>query len=89
MATKTSLAAALNQAAGKPADVDPVTAVKPPRTAAVIPSRAGKRVISGFFDPAVARQMRQIALDRETTVQGLLGEAINDLFAKHGKPRIA
>ncbi len=53
------------------------------------PSRAGKRVIAGHFDPAAARQIKQLALDQDTSVQALLGEALNDLFTKHGKPPIA
>jgi hypothetical protein len=30
-----------------------------------------------------------LAVDRRSTVQALLAEALNDLFAKHGKPEIA
>jgi hypothetical protein len=30
-----------------------------------------------------------MALDRETTVQELLREALNDFFRKHGKPSVA
>jgi len=91
---KPSLTAALHEAAGKPAAVapaavDPVTTGNPAQTTAVVPSRAGKRVVSGHFDPAVRRQLRQLALDNEVSVQTLIGETLNDLFAKHGKPRIA
>jgi hypothetical protein len=53
------------------------------------PSRAGKRNVTGYFQPEVARQLRQLALDRDVTIQMLLGEALNDLFAKHGKPELA
>lgn len=49
------------------------------------PSRQGKKAIAGHFDPAVSRQLRQIALDNDTTVQALLGEALNDLFIKYKK----
>jgi hypothetical protein len=37
----------------------------------------------------VAWQLRELAVARRTTVQNLLNEALNDLFAKHGKPEIA
>ncbi len=47
------------------------------------PSRQGKKAIAGHFDPAVSRQLKQIALDNDTTVQALLGEALNDLFIKY------
>jgi hypothetical protein len=33
--------------------------------------------------------LRILAADRDTTIQDLLAEALNDLFAKHGKPEIA
>jgi hypothetical protein len=45
--------------------------------------------IAGHFDPAVGKQLRQIALDNDTTVQALLEEALNDLFLKYGKSPIA
>lgn len=53
------------------------------------PSREGKRAIAGFFDPDVSKQLKQIALDNDSSVQELLAEALNDLFEKHGKSRIA
>ncbi len=53
------------------------------------PSRRGRKAIMGHFDPAVSRQLKQIGLDNDTTMQDLLSEALNDLFAKHGKPPIA
>ena len=55
----------------------------------VAPARRGKKAVSGHFDPAVQKQLNQIALDEDSSVQELLREAINDLFAKRGKPRIA
>ena len=39
--------------------------------------------------PEVRRQIRWLATDAETTIQALLGEAFNDLFAKHGLAEIA
>lgn len=46
-------------------------------------SRTGKKTIAGHFDPAVAWQLRKLALDRHTTVQKLLEEALEDLFGKY------
>lgn len=46
-------------------------------------SRAGKKTIAGHFDPAVAWQLRKLALDSNTTVQKLLEEALSDLFGKY------
>jgi hypothetical protein len=53
------------------------------------PSRQGKKTVAGHFDPAVSRQLREIALVEDSSVQDLLKEAINDLFVKRGKPPIA
>jgi len=65
---------------------------RPAHTAAnthASPGREGKKVIAGFFDPAVSRQLKQIGLARNRTVQDLLTEALNDFFQKHKKPTIA
>lgn len=53
------------------------------------PSRVGKKTVAAHFDPAVSKQLKHLALERDTTTQGLLREAINDLFTKHGRPPIA
>jgi antitoxin-like ribbon-helix-helix protein len=53
------------------------------------PSREGKRVLSVYLDPLAWKQLRMLALDRETTTQMLGEEAINLLFAKHGINRTA
>ncbi len=53
------------------------------------PSRAGKRVLSVYLDPLAWKQLRQLALDNETTTQALGEEAVNLLFAKYGLNRSA
>jgi hypothetical protein len=53
------------------------------------PGRARKSNVTGYFDPAVKRQLRLLAADRDTTIQALLAEALNDLFARYGKAEIA
>ena len=52
------------------------------------PGRIGKASVTGYFRPEVRRQLRRLAADADTTIQALLGEALNDLFAKHGLPEI-
>ncbi len=52
------------------------------------PSREGKSNVTGYFNPAVKRQLRILAAERDTTIQALLGEALNDLFAKYGRPEV-
>jgi hypothetical protein len=53
------------------------------------PSRVGRVQIAGFFSRETSKQLRQLALDTDGTVQSLLAGAINDLFTKHGRPPIA
>ncbi len=53
------------------------------------PSRQGKKAITGFFDPVVSRQLKQLALNQDKTIQLLLSEALNDLFVKHNNKPIA
>lgn len=52
------------------------------------PSRKGTRLIGGHFPPDVAKQLRILAAEEETTVQELLSEALHDLFVKKGKKAI-
>ncbi len=52
------------------------------------PSRESKHLIGGHFPKAVAKQLRLIAVEDETTVQALLEEALNDLFVTKGRAKI-
>jgi hypothetical protein len=89
MAKRSSLSEALRQAGGKMEPPKPQPVSTPESKGARVATRRGKKTIAGFFDPAASRQLKQIALDEGSNVQDLLGEAINDLFEKRGKPRIA
>jgi len=53
------------------------------------PSRDGRRLVAGHFDPKVAKQLKLLAAEEETTVQALLEEALELLFLKKGKGRIS
>lgn len=53
------------------------------------PSRKSTKHVGGYFDPAVSRQLREIALAEDSSVQALLGEAIDMLFQSRRKPTIA
>jgi hypothetical protein len=53
------------------------------------PGRVGKKAIVGFFPLEVSKQMKQIAIDENSSIQDLMTEALNDLFVKRGKPPIA
>lgn len=89
MSKRPSLSDALRQASGKAEpprpELTPMATIK----ATATPGRHGKKTIAGFFDPAVSRQLKHIALEEGSNLQELLREAINDLFEKRGKSRIA
>ncbi len=53
------------------------------------PGRDGKVNVTGYFDPVVKRMLRVTAAEEDSTIQDLLAEALNDLFAKRGKPEVA
>jgi hypothetical protein len=77
---------------GSPSEVTPQEpTAEPVKTTDVAkpPSRVGKRVLSVYLDPLAWKQLRQLALDSETTTQALGEEALNLLFAKHGINRSA
>ena len=52
-------------------------------------TRICTKQIAAHFPEDVAWQLRGLAVERKTTVQNLMAEALNDLFAKHGKPEVA
>jgi hypothetical protein len=88
---KPSLSDALHEASGKRSPGSPVAgggAPAPTYGGDLPPSRRGKKIVSGYFDPAVSRQLKQLALDHDKTVQSLLAEALNDLFEKYGGRRL-
>ena len=53
------------------------------------PGRADKVNVTGYFPPAVKKQLRLLSAEQDKTMQQILAEALNDVFAKYGKPEIA
>lgn len=47
--------------------------------------RRGKKAISGYFSPEVSRALHMLALERDTSLQALMGEAFDDLMRKYGR----
>jgi hypothetical protein len=45
--------------------------------------------VAAYFPVPVQKQLKLLMVENDTTVQNLLAEALNDLFAKYGKPEIA
>ena len=52
-------------------------------------SRQGKKMISGHFGKDVHRQLKMLAIEKDTSIQDLLSEALNALFERNNKPPIA
>jgi hypothetical protein len=52
-------------------------------------TRAGKKKVTATLSPEAHRQFKGLAVDQGGKIEGLLTEAINDLFRKYGKPPIA
>ena len=89
MANKPSLAAATAALKAHNALPPPEADREQGSSSLQTPSRQGKKTIAGHFDPAVSRQLREIALAEDSSVQELLREALNDLFLKRNRPPIA
>ena len=53
----------------------------PPRGAA----RQGKKAVSAYFSPEVSRGLNVLAAENGTTLQALMGEAIDLLMRQYGK----
>lgn len=60
-----------------------------PALVSVPPSRIGTVPITGHFPPEIRDQLKILAVERRATMNDLIAEAYNDLFAKYGKPEIA
>jgi len=90
MAKPNALQAVLDRAKASgdtPATSGPVVAA--PSIKPVSSGRQGTKLIGGHFAPEVSTQLRILAAEEGTTVQSLLAEALDDLFVKKGKGRVA
>ena len=70
----------------------PVAAVEPEaqeRKYPVAKTREGRRAATVYLDKEALRQLQKIAFDEETTIQSLLAEGVNGVFAARGLSRIA
>lgn len=78
---------------------DPVVPISPrapaeaaeaaPRKYPVAKTREGKRVATVYLEKEALRQLQKLAFDEETTLQALLVEGVNSVFAARGLSRIA
>jgi hypothetical protein len=65
-----------------PADLPAISPIAPrPRTTV----RAGKKAVSGYFTSQLSRALHHLALERDVSLQALMGEAFDDLLRKYGR----
>lgn len=88
---KTDLKDALQQSGGKgslpESEVKENGAVRVDRQQS--PSRVGKKPVTVYYGKEAHLQLKILAAEKDTTIQGLHEDALNALFVKHGKPPIA
>ena len=65
------------------------TAALPAPTRQPQRSRIGKVSIGVWVEPAVRKQLAQLALDNDTDQSDLIAEGLNLLFERYGRPPIA
>jgi hypothetical protein len=70
----------------KVAEPEPGAATASP---GVAKTRAGAKMVGFFLPEDAAKALRMIAVEQGTTLQELLTDAADTIFAKYGKPQIA
>ena len=63
----------------------PNTPASPPDAKAPRQDRAGKIMVGGHFSVELSRSIKVLAAEQGTTVQALVGEALDLLLRHHGK----
>jgi len=82
-------AAALKPSQASPSTPNKEADASPPASPHARPSRQQTKHVGGYFDPAVSKQLREIAVQEDSSLQSLLAEAIDMLFQSRRKPTIA
>lgn len=81
----------LNKASDKPDTlkeaIPEIETKKIPRGKAT--GREGRQFVAAHVKPEVIKQLKMIAIQNDKTIQGLIVEAINEIFQKYGVSRIA
>ncbi len=64
----------------------PPGGARPPTTK---PARVGKHQVALYVAPEVRRALKLLAVERDSTIQALMTEALSDLLAKYRRRSIA
>lgn len=73
------------EAATKAAPPAALVSEAAPRSSTIAKARENKKLVGGYFSPDVRRALHLMALDEGTTIQALLGEALDLLQRARGK----
>jgi hypothetical protein len=66
-------------------EAEPQEPAVPSRISTRAKARVGKRAVVGYFSPELARMLNVMATERDTTLQAVLGEAIDLWLREQGK----
>lgn len=77
------------EAAAAPRAVTPAAQAEQRPRAFYAATRVGKKKATATLGGDAHRQLKALAVEQGGTIEGLLIEAINDFFCKHGKEPIA
>ena len=92
MSTKPDLTALLAETGGsarhKPA-IAQAPPAPPPKASPKPKKKSVTSAITVHFPKQVRDQLKILAIQKGNTLHGIVAEAFNDFFAKHGKPEIA
>ena len=92
MNTKPNLTALLAETGGSSRHKMAMSEERPAQKARSSPRPKKKSVTSAItvhFPKQVRDQLKILAIQKGNTLHGIVAEAFNDFFAKHGKPEIA
>lgn len=92
MKKKLNLAEALNKESSELKSVQKTTKVAKKISEVTTlrpPSRKDKKALTTWHDPYTIKQLKQIGLDTDASIQEMIREALNDFFTKNGKAQIA
>lgn len=84
---KSSLSAGLEAAAGRPATAASATAEAPRQGREASTISPETVLIGAHYSPQVRKVLKLVEAESGKRLKPLLGEAINDLCAKYGKPQ--
>lgn len=98
MSKRPSIADAMREAGGstraKPVATAATPAALPPEPAHAVkpaaqPGRVGTKAVTGHYPPQVRYQLKLLAAEQGRTMEDMLAEALNRLFAAYNKPEVA